>query len=283
MKLAQFKEYLYLMRLNKPIGILLLLWPTLWALWLASDGQPDFQIVAIFVAGVILMRSAGCVINDFVDRKFDAHVERTRERPLATGKVSARAALILFVVLCLCAFLLVLQLNQLTILLAVIGAGLAVFYPFMKRFTHLPQFGLGVAFAWGVPMAFAAVANTVSTHAWLVFLAAAIWPIIYDTMYAMVDRPDDINIGVKSTAILFDQYDKDIIGGLQLLFLWLMIWVGIIFQLKWPYFLSLYIAALLFGYQLWLIKEGDRTKCFKAFINNHWVGLVIFLGILVSF
>ncbi|MHB1949242.1 MAG: 4-hydroxybenzoate octaprenyltransferase [Gammaproteobacteria bacterium] len=282
MSFDQFKQYIYLVRLNKPIGILLLLWPTLWALWLASSGKPDFHIVCIFVLGVVLTRSAGCIINDFADRKWDAYVERTRERPLATGRIKPWAALVLFGVLCLLAFLLVLMLNPLTIMLAFVGVGLMVFYPFMKRFTHLPQFGLGLAYAWGVPMAFAAQMNTVPRDAWWVFLTAAVWPVIYDTMYAMVDRADDVKVGIKSTAILFGTYDRVIIGVLQLVFLGLLGWLGIVFELNWPYFLSLGFVAILFGYQFWLLKNRDRKQCFKAFLNNHWIGLAIFLGIYLS-
>lgn len=282
MSLDQFKQYIYLVRLNKPIGILLLLWPTLWALWLASSGKPDYRIVCIFVLGVILTRSAGCIINDFADRKWDAHVERTRERPLATGKIKPFAALVLFGLLCLLAFLLVLMLNPLTIMLAFVGVGLMIFYPFMKRFTHLPQLGLGLAYAWGVPMAFAAQTDAVPKGAWLVFVAAAVWPVIYDTMYAMVDRSDDLKVGIKSTAILFGKYDRALIGILQLVFFGLLVWMGQVFKLNGLYFLSLGFVAVLFGYQLWLIKDCDRKQCFKAFLNNHWVGFLVFLGILLS-
>lgn len=275
------KEYIALMRLNKPIGIYLLLWPTLWALWIAGEGKPDLMITCIFISGVILMRSAGCIINDFADRDFDAHVARTRERPLATQKITSRSALILFAVLLVCAFLLVLMLNRLTIFLAFIGAGLAIFYPFMKRFTHLPQLGLGLAFAWGVPMAFAAQTNEISSSAWLVFLAGAIWPVMYDTLYAMADRSDDIKIGIKSTAILFGKSDKLIVGLLQLVFLCLLTVIGVLYKLQWYFFISIFIAGLFFVYQQWLIRDRDPKNCIKAFLNNHWVGLVIFLGIIV--
>lgn len=276
----QFKQYISLVRLNKPIGILLLLWPTLWALWLAGNGHPDIYVVIIFTLGVILMRSAGCIINDIADRHVDAHVTRTAQRPLATKKISTHAALILFAALCLCAFLLVLLLNRYTILLAFAGLALAIGYPFLKRVTHLPQLGLGLAFAWGIPMAFAAIQNTIPASAWILFLAAAIWPVIYDTMYAMVDQADDVNIGIKSTAILFGKQTVPILGFLQLVFLALMSWVGILFNLPWPYFLSLFFGLLLFGYQLSLIKDHQREKCFRAFLNNHWVGMVVFVGIL---
>lgn len=279
MNFEKIKQYIYLMRLNKPIGILLLLWPTLWALWLASNGKPNIPIVIIFILGVILMRSAGCVINDYADRNFDRHVLRTRERPLATGKITGKEAWILFSILMACAFLLVLLLNPLTILLAFVGALLTMIYPFMKRFTNLPQVGLSLAYSWGVPMAFAAETNTVPLAAWMLFFTAIVWPVIFDTFYAMVDRDDDVKIGIKSTAILFGKNDKLMIGALQMLFLLSLIMVGYIFNLNAFYFLSLLIAALLFLYQQILIKNRDREQCFKAFLNNHWVGLVIFLGI----
>lgn len=277
------KNYFYLMRMHKPIGIFLLLWPTLWALWLSSEGKPNLIILTIFILGVILMRSAGCVINDIADRNFDAHVARTRERPLAAGKISVKSALILFFILIFCAFLLVLFLNKLTILLACAGVLFALFYPFLKRITHLPQLGLGLAFAWGVPMAFAADTNTVSSAAWMVFAAAAVWPVIYDTMYAMTDRLDDIKIGVKSTAILFGKKDKWLIAGLQCLFLSLLIATGITFELRWIYYVSLVFVGIFFVYQQWLIKQRIPENCFKAFLNNNWVGLIIFVGILLSY
>jgi 4-hydroxybenzoate polyprenyltransferase len=274
------KKYLLLMRLNKPIGILLLLWPTLWALWLSADGIPNYKVLGIFIAGVLLMRSAGCIINDFADRHFDLHVKRTATRPLATGAIKSRHALLLFFVLTLVAFGLVLLLNEYTILLAVVGAFLAVAYPFMKRFTHLPQVGLGCAFSWGVPMAFAAENNVIPFAAWVLFFTAILWPVIYDTMYAMTDKDDDIKIGVKSTAILFAGYDKIIIAVLQMVFLLGLVAVGFLFQLNRYYDVSLLIVAGFFVYQQRLIKDRDRQLCFQAFLNNHWVGLVIFLGIL---
>jgi 4-hydroxybenzoate polyprenyltransferase len=275
-------QYIYLMRLNKPIGILLLLWPALWALWLASSGFPDKKILFIFIAGVILMRSAGCIFNDFADRKFDLHVSRTRERPLASGKVKPYEALLLAGFIALLAFLLVLYCNQLTISLACIGALLTMIYPFLKRMTHLPQLGLGAAFAFSIPMAFAAVTEHISFEAWWLFAAALIWPVIYDTMYAMVDRFDDMKIGVKSTAILFAQKDKWMIAILQILFLIMMIITGKLFQLNWIYYCSLFGAGLLFLYQQFLIKDRDPQACFKAFLNNNWVGLLIFCGIVLA-
>lgn len=279
----RISQYAFLMRLDKPIGILLLLWPTLWAIWLASSGQPDYAILAIFTAGVVLMRSAGCVLNDFADRHFDPHVKRTRKRPLASGKVSVAEAMLLAGVLSFCAFLLVLFCNRLTITLSFIGAGLALAYPFMKRVTHLPQLGLGVAFSWGVPMAFAATTGFISTTAWFLFLTSIIWPIIYDTMYAMIDRDDDVRIGVKSTAVLFDAMDKLIIGLLQILFMVMLVIVGLMFQLRNAYYFSIVIVGLLFAYQQWLIKDRDAQKCFRAFLNNNWVGAVIFAGIVSSY
>lgn len=278
------RAYWYLMRLDKPIGLFLLLWPTLWALWLAGNGRPNMGVVLVFMLGVILMRSAGCIVNDFADRHVDKYVERTKDRPLASGKITPRAALILFFVLMFAAFLLVLLLNRLTIELAFVGAGLAIFYPFMKRFTHLPQFGLGLAFAWGIPMAFSALTNEVSANAWVLFFAGALWPVIYDTMYAMVDRADDKVVGIKSTAILFGRYDRIVIGVLQVIFLGLLLQVGKRFQLNQYYFVSVGVAFILFLYQQWLIRDSDnRENCFKAFLNNHWVGMAIFIGIILSY
>lgn len=277
--MQKLKQYLYLIRLHKPIGILLLLWPTLWALWLASDGEPDWDIVAIFIAGVILMRSAGCIVNDLADRKWDGHVERTRARPLVTGKISVKEAWIFFGILIAAAFLLVWQLNWLTITLAFFGLLFAMIYPFLKRVTHLPQVGLGIAFSWGIPMAFAAELNEVPVSGWVLFFAAMIWPMIYDTFYAMTDKTDDINVGVKSMAILFGKREQFFIGLLQMVFVLLMVWVGFFFHLGFYYFAGLLITSFLFFYQEWLIKDREPQKCFKAFLNNNWVGFVIFLGI----
>jgi 4-hydroxybenzoate polyprenyltransferase len=282
MSFTPVKNVIYLTRLHKPIGILLLLWPTLWALWLAKHGAPDWRIVSIFVVGVVLMRSAGCVINDIADRHVDKHVERTRDRPLTSGKLSLRAAWGVFFILLTAAFLLVLCLNRFALALSFIGAALAVIYPFMKRFTHLPQLGLGLAFAWGVPMAFAAETNAIPLPAWELFFAAALWPIIYDTMYAMVDRNDDVKIGIKSTAIFFGRYDRLVIGIMQIIFLLLLVDIGTRFDLTTYYFGSLFFAGLLFIYQQILLKSCDRAAYFKAFLNNHWVGMVIFLGILTG-
>lgn len=271
-----------LMRMDKPIGSLLLLWPTLWAMWIASAGIPDLKLCAIFVLGVFVMRSAGCVINDYADRHFDGHVKRTAQRPLPSGRVSPRDALILFAVLILIALVLVLQLNLFTIGLSVGGALLAAVYPFMKRYTQLPQLVLGMAFSWSIPMAYAAVAGSVSLITWLLFCANVLWTIAYDTMYAMVDRDDDLKIGVKSTAILFGEHDKRIIGWLQFLTLALLAGIGFLAHLHTPYFFSLWIAAAYFLWQQHLIRFRNRDACFQAFLNNNWVGLFIFIGIVPS-
>ncbi len=266
--------------MHRPIGTLLLMWPMLWALWLAAGGLPALDVLAIFVLGTFVMRSAGCVINDYADRDFDGHVERTRERPLATGAVSPREALAVFGVLLALACVLVLGTNRLTVLLAVGGALLAITYPFAKRYTYLPQVHLGAAFGWAVPMAFAAQTGAVPPLAWLVFCAAVLWAVIYDTEYAMVDRDDDLKLGIKSTAILFDDADKLIIGILQLMMLLNLALIGQQAALGTAFYVSLGVAALLFGYQQYLIRERSRAGCFAAFKNNNWVGGIVFLGIL---
>lgn len=281
--LNQFYQYALLMRLHRPIGILLLLWPTLWALWIAGNGKPSFAIVIIFVSGVIIMRSAGCVINDFADRHFDGFVARTKDRPLVNGKITPKKALILFVILTMIAFLLVLFLNPLTILLSLVGVALAVIYPFMKRYIHSPQFVFGLAFSWGVPMAFAAQTNSVPSIAWLIFITNAFWCVIYDTMYAMVDKPDDLRIGIKSTAILFGNADRLIIGILQTTMITLLFLLGKILSLSIWFYAGLLITILFFIYQQYLIKDREQQKCFQAFLNNQWVGLVIFLGLVISY
>jgi 4-hydroxybenzoate polyprenyltransferase len=278
----QLPYYFSLLRLNKPIGILLLLWPTLWALWLAQGGAPSYKILFIFIAGTVLMRSAGCAMNDFADRDVDSHVKRTHERPLASGKITAYEALFLAALLAGVAFLLVLQCNSLTIQLAVMGAILALIYPFMKRYTHLPQVGLSVAFTWGIPMAFAAEQNHLGVNAWLLFLTGTLWPMIYDTQYAMVDREDDKKIGIKSTAILFANADKWIIGLLQVLFIVMLMIMGYIFRLHPIYYVALMWVIGLFIYQQWLIQSRHPEQCFSAFLNNNWVGMIIFLGIVGS-
>ncbi len=276
-------QYWLLARFDKPIGILILLWPTLWAIWLASDGKPDSLVLIVFCLGVILMRAAGCIINDYADRHYDAHVERTQSRPIATGKVAPKEALVLFAVLCLLAFSLVLLLNIYTILLSIGGVFLAASYPFMKRYTQLPQAYLGISFGWAVPMAFAAQANHIPLVGWLLYLSVALWALVYDTMYAMVDKDDDLKIGIKSTAILFGRHDKLIIGILQLTIMALLLWIGWLQGLKWPYYLGLLCAAGLFLYQQTLIVDRNKQNCFAAFLNNNWFGLSVYLGLLVNF
>ncbi len=277
------RGYAQLMRLDRPIGIWLLLWPTLWAVWIAGRGKPDAHIFIIFVAGVVLMRSAGCVINDYADRSFDAHVDRTKDRPLATGQISTQEALILFALLCLGALVFALQLNRMTLLLAVLGAFLAVSYPFVKRFLSVPQMYLGVTFGWGIPMAFAAQLENVPRVAWLVLLANMLWVTAYDTMYAMADREDDRKIGVRSTAILFGDADRHIIAILQAMTLLTLYLVGKMIHFTAWYYCGLAAAAIFFMYQLWLIRNRDRNACLQAFLNNHFVGMSVFIGMLLSY
>lgn len=276
-------EYVLLMRLHRPIGIYLLLWPTLWALWLAGSGQPPRGTAFVFILGVALMRSAGCIMNDIADRDFDPHVARTRDRPLAAGRVGVLEAIALAAGLCLLAFALVLTQNTLTIQLSFIGLALAISYPLMKRFHHLPQFHLGAAFGWGIPMAYAAVTDSLPLIAWLLFLANILWSAIYDTQYAMVDREDDLKIGVKSTAILFGQWDKRIIGYLQMLLLLLLMVIGLLAGCGWFYYLGVFVAAWLALYQQYLIRNRIPEDCFRAFLNNNAFGLVIFVGLLLDF
>ncbi|WP_312235092.1 4-hydroxybenzoate octaprenyltransferase, partial [Pseudescherichia sp.] len=270
-------------RTDKPIGALLLLWPTLWALWVATPGVPPLGILVVFIAGVWLMRAAGCVVNDYADRKFDGHVKRTANRPLPSGAVSEKEARNLFIVLVLLAFVLVLTLNLMTILLSVAALALAWTYPFMKRYTHLPQVVLGAAFGWSIPMAFAAVSESVPLSCWLMFLANILWAVAYDTLYAMVDRDDDVKIGIKSTAILFGRHDKLIVGILQVLVLVLMAAVGWLNGLGWPFYASIAVAGALFVWQQKMIVHRDRDACFKAFLNNNYVGLALFVGLAVSY
>lgn len=275
--------YARLARLDRPIGNFLLLWPTLWALWLAAQGWPRPGVLVVFVLGVLIMRAAGCVINDYADRDFDRHVRRTRNRPLTTGAVSEREALGLFVLLCLGAFALVLLMNGLTIALSLGGVALAASYPFMKRHTHLPQVHLGAAFGWAAPMAFAAQSGTVPALAWLVFAAAVVWATIYDTEYAMVDRDDDLHIGVKSTAILFGDYDRLMIGLLQGLLTLLLAVIGWRADLGGVYFMGLALASTLFVRQQWLIRDRSREGSFQAFLNNNVYGGVVFAGIVADY
>lgn len=275
--------YVQLARIDKPIGTLLLLWPTLWALWLAADGLPDLWTLLVFVVGVFLMRSAGCVINDYADRNFDGHVKRTAGRPLPMGKVKPREVLALFAVLALISFALVLTMNPLTIGLSFAALLLAVCYPFMKRYIPIPQLVLGMAFSWSIPMAYAAQANALPAVAWLVFLANLLWTIAYDTQYAMVDRDDDLKLGLKSSAILFGHHDKRIIGALQLLTLLILLLVGQLSELGSSYYWSLLAAAALFVYQQRLIRERQREACFQAFLNNNYVGALIFAGVVINY
>jgi 4-hydroxybenzoate polyprenyltransferase len=279
------KAYFYalLMRLNRPIGVYLLLWPTVWALWIAGEGNPDTGVTLVFVLGVVLMRSAGCVINDYADRDFDPHVSRTSNRPIAAGNVKPKEALLLFVMLCLAAFTLVLTMNWLTVGLSVGGVVLAAIYPFMKRYTYLPQVFLGLAFGWAIPMAFAAQTGEVPVIAWLLLTATVLWATAYDSMYAMMDVEDDLKIGVKSTAILFGEADKIIIGSMQVMFLITMVIVGNRLELGQYYFASLGAAALLVVYQQFLIRDRDPEGCFKAFLNNQWFGAVIFVGLVLHY
>ncbi|AOW81314.1 4-hydroxybenzoate octaprenyltransferase [Vibrio mimicus] len=282
MTAVKARAYWQLMRMDRPIGSLLLLWPTLWALLLAAQGLPDVRVLVVFVLGVFLMRSAGCVINDFADRHVDGHVKRTSQRPLPAGLVSAKEALLLFVVLAVTAFLLVLTMNTLTIQLSFVGILLAFIYPFMKRFTHLPQLVLGLAFSWSIPMAWSAQADILPPQVWVLFLINALWTVAYDTQYAMVDRDDDVKIGIKSTAILFGRWDKRIIGLLQLATLGLLVALGQGLELSASYYWSLLVAAGLFAYQQHLIRYRERMPCFQAFLNNNYVGMAITAGILFS-
>jgi 4-hydroxybenzoate polyprenyltransferase len=279
----KLNAYWRLMRFDKPIGTLLLLWPALWALWVAGQGHPSLKAILAIALGTVLMRAAGCVINDYADRDFDPHVERTRLRPIAAGEVTPREALVLFAGLCIAAFALVLQLNTLSILLSFPGAFLAGSYPFTKRFTHLPQAYLGIAFGWAVPMAFAAELGEIPPNAWIFFSATAIWALIYDTMYAMVDREDDLKIGIKSTAILFGRYDRVIMGGLQILMIALLAVGGLNAGLGSIYGVSLAIGGFFFIYQQWLIRNHDKQACFRAFLNNNWFGASVFAGIWLDF
>lgn len=279
---TRLRDYTRLMRIDRPIGALLLLWPTLWALWLAAGGVPDPWVLFVFIAGVWLMRSAGCVINDFADREFDPHVRRTRDRPIAAGRVMPAEALGLFVALCLIALALVLTLNWLTIALAVPAAALAAIYPFTKRYTHLPQVVLGAAFSMAIPMAYAAVTGMVPLEAWALFLANLCWTVAYDTIYGMVDREDDLRIGVKSTAILFGRADRLAVALFQGLFLLLMVIIGVRAGLGVFYFAGLLAAAGLFVHQHWQIRQRDPQRCFETFLANNRVGLVVFAGLAVD-
>lgn len=280
--LSRLQQYALLMRLHRPIGISLLLWPTLMALWLAGRGQPEPRLVVIFVLGVIVMRSAGCVINDFADRHFDGHVERTQARPLAAGKVKPWEAIGLFSALLLLGLVLAWQLDPQTLRLSVIGAGLATIYPFLKRVTYFPQIGLGVAFGWAVPMAYSAQAQKLTAACWILYAATLLWAVAYDTLYAVVDKEDDKKIGIKSTALWLEGYDKMAVAVLQVSVLSLFFLLGKITHLGIYYYSSLVVAFLLAGYQQWLIRF-DPQGYFKAFLNNHWFGAVLFVGVMLDF
>ena len=279
----RIKQYWLLSRFDKPIGILILLWPALWALWVASSGKPDYYVLLVICLGVVLMRAAGCVINDYADREFDPHVERTKQRPIAAGKVTPKEALWLFVVLCLIAFGLVLTLNIYTIALSFVAAFLAGSYPFMKRYTHLPQAYLGIAFGWAVPMSFSAQVNQIPTVAWVMYLAVVLWALVYDTMYAMVDKDDDLKIGVKSTAILFGAYDRQIMAVLQVIIIGLLVLVGLMQALTWPYYAGVIVATGLCVYQQKLIFHREKALCFKAFLNSNYFGMAVFIGLSLSY
>lgn len=280
---TQLRNYGKLMRFDKPVGIWLLLWPTLWALWLAGEGRPDQGLFVVFVVGVVVMRAAGCVLNDYADRKIDPYVERTRTRPIASGAVTPMEALTLFVALALIAIGLASMLNDLARLLAVVGGVLTVAYPFVKRYLSIPQFVLGAAFGWAVPMAFAAQTGQIPELAWLVFGTAMIWAVIYDTFYAMVDREDDRKIGVKSTAILFGEVDLFVIAGLQVLMLFALLLVGYRSGLGFWYYASVVVAALLMAWHQWLARDRQPAGCFAAFLNNHLIGLAVFIGIVLHY
>jgi 4-hydroxybenzoate polyprenyltransferase len=279
----RWNAYWRLMRFDKPIGTLLLLWPTWWALLLAGDGRPTIKNILIFTAGVVIMRAAGCVMNDIADRDFDPHVERTRCRPLAAGELTLAQALRLFSALLLLAFGLVLMTNALTIKLAFVGAALAASYPFFKRVTHLPQVVLGIAFGWGIPMAFAAEQGALAPVAWWFLAINTVWSVIYDTLYAMVDREDDLSIGIKSTAILFGTYDVAITGVLMVVMLGMLSAAGASLGLGWPWFAGVGMTALLFLRQWLMVRGRDRDACFRAFLNNNWVGFFLFLGLALHY
>lgn len=282
--MEKLRHYALLVRLDRPIGIYLLLWPTLWALWIAAQGVPDTTILLVFVAGVVLMRSAGCAINDYADRDFDPHVARTKTRPLAAGLITAKEALGVFLVLSLVAFLLALLLNGLTIALSLVAVLLAATYPFMKRFHHLPQVHLGAAFAWAIPMAFTAISGEMPPLlAWLLFVAALLWTTAYDTMYAMCDREDDLKIGVKSSAILFGQHDRWVIGVLQVFTLLLLGLVGYLAGRGLWFWAGLLLAAGFAIYQQWLIRNREPLPSLQAFLNNHWLGMAVFIGLATDY
>ncbi|AMQ89455.1 4-hydroxybenzoate octaprenyltransferase [Marinobacter sp. LQ44] len=277
---SRLADYAKLLRIDRPIGSLLLLWPTWWALWLAAGGMPSLANIVIFTLGVFFMRAAGCAINDFADRDWDRHVKRTKDRPLTTGRIRAWEAVALFAGLCLVSLLMVvLFTNSLTLYLSFGGALLAFIYPFMKRYTHLPQLFLGAAFSWAIPMAWAAEANELSQLTWLLFTANVLWTVAYDTLYAMVDRDDDVKVGIKSTAILFGEADRVIIGALQAMVIVILIMVGNQAELGTFYYLGVTAMASLFVYHQYLARERSRDGCFRAFLNNNWAGFAVFAGL----
>jgi 4-hydroxybenzoate polyprenyltransferase len=281
--IAKLGDYARLVRLDRPIGIWLLMWPTLWALWLSSAGRPNEQVFVVFVLGVVLMRSAGCAINDYADREFDPHVERTKTRPVAAGRITPNEAIGVYVALSLCALGLVLTLSTITVYYALAGGALAIVYPFLKRFFPLPQLWLGAAFSWSIPMAYAAQLGVVPRTAWLLFIAGVLWSAVYDTMYAMVDRDDDLKLGVKSAAILFGDADRAIIASMQAMVLVALWMVGNQAALGHWYTGALVVGGVLFAWQQWLIRRRERESCFRAFLNNHWFGLVVFVGIALDY
>ena len=280
---TRLREYLRLTRLDRPIGIYLVLWPMMWAIWIASSGHPDPLVLAVFLTGVVLMRSAGCAINDFADREIDPHVRRTNQRPLAAGTIRPVEALWVFAALSLISFALVLLMNRLTVLLSIPGVILAGTYPFTKRYTYLPQAYLGVAFGWAIPMAFAAQTGTVPQPAWLIFIATVIWALVYDTMYAMADREDDLKIGVKSSAILFGRFDRAMVGLFQVLVLAILVLAGLSFRMGPMYYAGLAAAAGFGLYQQYLIRDRDPARCFQAFLNNHYLGAAVFVGVVLDY
>ncbi|MCG7993493.1 MAG: 4-hydroxybenzoate octaprenyltransferase [Candidatus Thiodiazotropha lotti] len=279
----RLRRYALLVRLHRPIGILLLLWPTLWSLWIAAEGTPPWGMVLVFTLGVAIMRSAGCAINDYADRDFDGHVTRTEDRPIASGLIEPREALGVFLVLSLMAATLLIFLNWPTRYLSLVALGLTALYPFMKRYTYLPQVVLGAAFGWAVPMVFMALTESLPLITWVIFLSTLIWALIYDTQYAMVDREDDLKIGVKSTAILFGRHDNLIVGLLQGVMLGLLVLIGLMSDRGLLYFLGIAAAALLFLYQQWLTRGRDPKACFQAFLNNNRFGLVVFVGLVLDY
>lgn len=278
--MIKLSAFYRLLRLDKPIGIFLLLWPTLWALWIAAQGLPDWKVLVVFILGVIVMRSAGCVINDIADRKFDGQVERTQYRPLVTGEVSTKQAFIVFCLLCAIGLLLVLQLNQLTINLAFVALSLAILYPFMKRVTHFPQVVLGAAFGWAIPMAFAAQNNALVKEAWVLYIAAILWSIAYDSIYALMDKQDDIKAGIKSMVTYFGRYDITFICLAQAAVILSLVFIGVFSQLHGCYYAAVFLVLMLMAYQIVLIR---RQQYLRAFRNNNWVGLVVFMGIVANY